>query len=298
MINGVIVIDKPKDFTSFDVVAVMRKLLHTKKIGHTGTLDPMATGVLPILVGNATKAQSLLPNTNKEYIASFKLGIKTDTQDITGEIITKCDFDVKTSDVKQALSSFYGDILQVPPMYSALKQDGKRLYDLARQGIEVERKPRKINISKIELLNFDETIGEGSFIVSCSKGTYIRTICEDLGKKLGTYAVMTDLRRTFACGFDLSNSLTIDKARDLEPKLENYILPVEKLFLNYKPICISEAQTIRFKNGGALSIDRLRLNSYTPKDEEIFRVFDPRQTFLGLGIISIEKEMLKVLKHF
>lgn len=297
MMNGIIVIDKPKGFTSFDVVSVMRKLCNTKKIGHTGTLDPMATGVLPVLIGTATKAQALLPNTDKEYLASFKLGIKTDTQDITGKILKTSEYNVLKEDLEKALEDFNGNILQIPPMYSALKHNGKRLYDLAREGIEVERKARPINIKKIELSNFDEGTKQGNIKISCSQGTYIRTICDDLGEKLGTYAVMTDLRRTVACGFNLSECISIEKARNLNDELKNYIVPTWTLFKEYKKITITSPQTTRFKNGGALDISRINVNDQFV-DDEYFRVYDPEDIFLGLGKVSCIKKELKVIKHF
>lgn len=297
--NGIIIIDKPKDFTSFDVVAVMRKICGTKKIGHTGTLDPMVTGVLPILVGNATKAQSLLKDTDKSYIAKFKLGIKTDTQDISGKILETSNFDVSKEKLKEALYSFKGESMQIPPMYSAVKHNGIRLYDLARKGITVKREARPINISKLELLSFDENKGEGSFKVSCSKGTYIRTLCHDLGKKLSTYAVMTELRRTKACSFTLDDAITLEQAKLLKEKgqLEPFVKPTAQLFDYLDKIAVSKAQTVRFKNGGALSLERLKLKK-AYNDNEYLRVFSSDNEFLGLGKISLEKKELLILKLF
>lgn len=295
--NGIIVIDKPKDFTSFDIVAIMRKICHTKKIGHAGTLDPMATGVLPILIGNATKAQSLLPNTNKEYLASFKLGIQTDTQDITGKVLATSSVNISEHDIVNALKKFQGDILQIPPMYSALKHNGQRLYDLARQGIEVERKPRHINISKIELCKFNSDSNEGSFIVSCSTGTYVRTLCEDLGKALKTFAVMTELKRTSACGFDLCDAIPLDQAKNLGDNLCDYLLSVENLFRDYISVSLSPAQSVRFKNGGALYLNRLKFKGNISDNEKI-RVYNNESNFLGLGIISFKSNEMKILKNF
>ena len=213
--NGIIVIDKPKDFTSFDVVAVMRRLTNQKKIGHAGTLDPMATGVLPILIGKATKVQSILPDETKEYVAEFKLGIKSDTQDITGNIIEETICNIKKEDLQKVLDNFIGNIKQIPPMYSAVKQNGKRLYDLARQGIEVERRERSIKIYKLELISFLEKTQEAKILVGCSKGTYIRTLCVDIGDKLDCGAVLTSLRRTLACSFSIKDSITLDEAKRL-----------------------------------------------------------------------------------
>ena len=169
--NGVLVIDKPRDFTSFDVVAVIRGVCGTKKVGHTGTLDPMATGVLPVLLGNATKAQSLMPDSDKAYEAEFMLGVRTDTLDITGNVTAKKDARMRFEDVDGVLDGFRGEIMQLPPMYSAVSVDGKRLYDLARQGIEVEREKRAVTIERLELLSFDENTQTGRLSVYCSKGT-------------------------------------------------------------------------------------------------------------------------------
>jgi tRNA pseudouridine55 synthase len=184
--NGVLVINKPKDFTSFDVVAVMRKATGVRKIGHLGTLDPNATGVLPLVLGSATKAQDLIVNHNKSYVADFKLGIATDTLDIWGNVVAKSEIKADKNLVKEKLKEFQGDILQTPPMYSAIQIDGKRLYDLARQGKTVERAKRPVTVYSIELLDFNEETQMGQISVSCSKGTYIRTIIDDLGKALCT----------------------------------------------------------------------------------------------------------------
>ena len=235
--NGVLVLDKPAGFTSFDAVAVMRGLAHEKKIGHTGTLDPMATGVLPLLLGNATRAAALLPDTDKEYEAGFCLGHATDTQDTTGKTVAESARRAAQADVEAALGGFRGEILQIPPMVSAVSVGGKRLYDLARKGIEVERKPRPVTVYRLELLEFDEEARSGVLRVSCSKGTYIRTICADLGEALGTYGAMSALRRTRACGFSLADCVTLGEARELAAagRLAERLLPVESLF-SAKPV--------------------------------------------------------------
>ena len=196
--NGILIIDKPQDFTSFDVIAIVRGCMHERKTGHTGTLDPMATGVLPILLGSATKAQELLPDTDKEYIAEFRLGMTTDTLDITGKTLSTSDAEVTREQLEEVLPKFRGDIMQKPPMYSAVYKDGVRLYELARKGIEVEREERPANVSLLELTHFDEAAQSGSLKISCSKGTYIRVICDDIGRLLGCGCVMTSLRRTRA----------------------------------------------------------------------------------------------------
>ena len=208
--NGVLVVDKPADYTSFDVVAVVRRLAGREKTGHTGTLDPMATGVLPILLGKATRAASLLEDTSKEYRAEFAFGYATDTQDSTGEVLARSDVRVTKDALLAALPHFRGNILQEPPMYSAVRKDGKRLYELARQGITVEREKRPVTIETLECIRFDEASQTGALEVRCSKGTYIRTLCADIAAALGTYGVMTALRRTSACGFSLEDAVPLD----------------------------------------------------------------------------------------
>ena len=184
--NGILCINKPQGFTSFDVAAKLRGMLKTKKIGHAGTLDPMATGVLPVFVGNATKACDIMPDSSKAYRASFRLGEQSDTQDSTGTILKTAEVNCTAADIEALLPKFRGEIMQIPPMYSAVSVNGKRLYELARQGIEVERESRNVTIYSLELLNFDEETQSGTLKVACSKGTYIRTLCEDIGNYLGT----------------------------------------------------------------------------------------------------------------
>lgn len=297
--NGIIVIDKPAGYTSFDVVAVMRKICATKKIGHAGTLDPMATGVLPILVGNATKAQELFPDTDKTYLAAFRFGLTTDTQDITGKILSETRPCVKKREVIAALSQFRGKIMQVPPMYSALKKNGKKLYELARQGVEVQRDAREITIFTLELQSFDEESFEGELLVTCSKGTYIRKLCADLGELLGCGAVLTQLRRTKACGFSIEQSISLQRAKELAQtgELSGHIAPVQAAFSLYPEINISPAQAKRFKNGGSLSLDRLA-DLKSPKDGEHLRIFAPDRTFLGLGVVSLSRGEVRFLKLF
>lgn len=298
--NGLILIDKPKDFTSFDVVAVMRKLSGQKKAGHTGTLDPNATGVLPILLGSATKAQDLIVNHDKTYVADFKLGITTDTLDIWGNVTA--DFDTKADfgSVKKALLHFEGEIEQIPPMFSAVQKDGKRLYDLARQGIEIERESRKVTVYGITLLDFDESTQSGSFEISCSKGTYVRTVIDDMGRLLKTGAIMTDLRRTQACGFSVDECISLDEAKRLAEtgRLESALHSVESLFDTYNMIKISQAQSKRFSNGGALDLDRTVLKNQNVRDKTIFRVSDNNGGFIGLGIADAENRLLKIYKLF
>ncbi len=296
-------IDKPADFTSFDVVAVVRGVFGTKKVGHAGTLDPMATGVLPILLGNATKAQSLMPDTKKEYEADFLLGRSTDTLDITGSVTEERTSRAMRGDVLAVLDDFRGDILQTPPMYSAVSVDGKRLYELARRGIEIEREKRQVSISRLELLDFDEERQCGRLAVACSKGTYIRSLIDDIGRLLGTLAVMTSLRRTSACGYSIEDSVPLERLRSLA---ENggpsealaFVRPTETIFEPYRKIYISPAQARRFCNGGSLDVSRTALAKIEHDDGEIFRIGERELGFIGLGRVNAESGELKFLKLF
>ena len=300
--NGVLILDKPAGFTSFDVVAVLRGLTHEKKIGHTGTLDPMATGVLPLLLGNATRAAALLPDTDKEYEAGFRLGIATDTQDSTGKTLAESGKTAPGTEVENALGKFRGEILQLPPMVSAVSVNGRHLYDLARQGIEVEREKRAITVYKMELTEFDEASQTGRIGVSCSKGTYIRTLCADLGEALGTYGVMTSLRRTRASGFQISDTVTLGQAKELAAagRLEERLLPVESLFGDLPEVTVTEKQAQRFANGGALDLAGTSLSGSAVGDLKV-RVHGADGKFLGLGEVRAdapEKPELRVLRLF
>lgn len=299
-LNGVIVVNKPMEYTSFDVIAVMRGLLGQRKIGHCGTLDPNATGVLPLLLGNATKAQDIVPNHDKEYIAGFKLGLTSDTLDIWGKIFTQTDCRVEKDRLIQTLKGFEGEIEQIPPMYSAVQVDGKRLYDLAREGKEVERQSRRVTVYTAELLSFDKEKQSGVIKVSCSKGTYIRTIIDDLGKKLGCGAVMTSLERTFACGYSIDEAVDFLKAKEEQnrEKLLEKIMPVESLFMVYGYVAVSEPQSKRFLNGGELDISRTFLGKKGCNDGEIYRIKTKDGIFLGLGKVDKEKNVIKFFKKF
>lgn len=296
--NGVLLIDKPEGFTSFDVIAVVRKLTGQRKTGHTGTLDPNATGVLPVLLGSATKAQDIIPNHDKSYTARFKLGLTTDTLDIWGSQTSQAESKATKVEIEQLLPRFSGEIKQIPPMYSAIKKDGQRLYDLARKGVEVERDARTVTVYKLSLTAFDEEAQEGTIEVTCSKGTYIRTIIDDLGRALGTGAVMTALRRTFACGFSIDECITLDKLKDLAQngEVSSIARPVESLFSGYAGLAVSDAQAKRFSNGGALDISRTALKSGGAAEGELFRVKNKNGVFLGLG--KVESGLLKIYKLF
>lgn len=297
--NGIIVIDKENDYTSFDVVAKMRRICGEKKIGHTGTLDPMATGVLPILIGNATKAQSLLPESDKEYEATLSFGITTDTLDITGKVLSQTESNVKSEDLEAVLPQFRGDIMQLPPMYSAVSKDGVRLYELARKGLVTEREARPITVYKLDLLNFDEQLQSAQILVKCSKGTYIRSICDDIGQALGCGAVMTSLRRVTACGYTLDDAITLEKAKELSENgmLEEYLRPTESVFACYPLVKVTEAQAVRFKNGGGLMLSRTDVDD-SSENGAYYRVYNSSDVFLGLGYVNKEKEELSVKKQF
>ncbi len=296
--NGVIIIDKPQGFTSFDIVAIVRGVSKEKKTGHTGTLDPMATGVLPVLLGNAAKAQSVLPDSDKEYSAKLKFGVTTDTLDITGKVISEQKSQVQKDELLTVLKGFTGKQKQLPPMFSAVRKNGVRLYELARQGIETEREEREIFIHMLELTGFNEESQTAEISVRCSKGTYIRSLIDDIGKKLGCGAVMTELRRTMACGYMLSDAVTVDELKKMSPDtLASLLKPTESIFSSYGAVTVSDAQATRFYNGGALDLARTALKN-TSDDKRIWRVKSRSGDFLGLGITDIQKGLLSVYKHF
>lgn len=296
--NGVLIIDKPQGFTSFDVIAVVRRLTGQRKTGHTGTLDPNATGVLPVLLGAATKAQDLIVNHDKEYLADFRLGLTTDTLDIWGKETARFDSRVTRAQIEALLPRFSGEIEQVPPMYSAVQQNGQRLYDLARKGVEVERQARRVTVYRLELTAFDETAQSGQLLVRCSKGTYVRTLIDDLGAALGSGAVMTALRRTFACGYTLGDCITLDELKALAESgsIAQRLRSTESLFDTYSALTVSEAQAKRFQNGAPLDLSRTALRSRQPENGTVLRVKNPSGDFLGLGITA--DGVLKIYKLF
>ncbi len=294
--DGIMVINKPENYTSFDVVAVMRKLLKTKKIGHAGTLDPMATGVLPILAGNATKIQNLLQGSSKEYRAKFRLGLITDTEDTSGKILKKNPVNVNVETLKKVTSAFVGEIKQVPPMYSAIKKDGVRLYSLARQGIDVSREKRVVTIDDIKLENYNEEMQEATMLVRCSKGTYIRTLCADIGAQLGCGAAMSGLERTRVGSFTLEKSITLDRAKELasENKLDKLLLSIDSVLSKYNAVKVTDAQTVRFLNGGGLALDRISIKD--AQDSQKLKVYGTDGKLLGLGIVNVTKKEMSVYK--
>lgn len=283
--TGIIYLDKPCDMTSFMAVKRASRILGVKKAGHTGTLDPMATGVLVIMLGHCTRFIELLPEHKKSYTARVKLGLTTDTLDITGEVLSENPVDVTHEQLLSVAEKFKGDILQTPPMYSALKKDGERLYDLARKGIEIEREQRKITIEKLEIYDFNGV--EFSMDVTCSAGTYIRSLCDDIGRELGCGAVMTELRRTEANGFSIENSVTLEELEKLvsENNAQSVITSVEKALMSYPEITVTKPQANRFHNGGSLGYERL----HGDYPIGIYRVYSPEKKLLGLGEILTEK---------
>ena len=250
--NGIINVYKEKDFTSFDVVAKLRGILKQKKIGHTGTLDPDAVGVLPVCLGSATKLCDMLTDKKKEYIAEFVLGKETDTQDISGQVIKETEVVCTQEEVKTAIQSFVGDYDQLPPMYSAIKVDGKRLYELARQGKEVERKKRSVTFYEIEIIKCE--LPYVTIRVLCSKGTYIRTLCHDIGQKLGCGAAMTELERTRSGQFTKENAYTlaeIERLRDAG-SLDEIVMPVDTVFMNLPAFVVSGELEKKILNGNLI----------------------------------------------
>ncbi|MCR5800260.1 MAG: tRNA pseudouridine(55) synthase TruB [Lachnospiraceae bacterium] len=283
MVNGIINVYKEAGYTSFDVVARLRGIAGQKKIGHTGTLDPDATGVLPVCLGNATKLCEYLTDKTKEYEAGFVLGIETDTQDISGKV-TKESYvnfaDITPDKIKTVVSDFKGRQQQIPPMYSAVKVDGKRLYELARNGIEVERKPRDIEVYDIEVLSVkDKDIG---IRVACSKGTYIRTLIYDIGRKLGCGATMTALKRTRSGAFSIDTSLKLNRLENIfkgedELTVRDIITPVDSVFSEYPALTVKDEELKRVMNGNYVNHKQIG---------ERLRIYDPEDRFLALYVYN------------
>lgn len=251
--NGILLVDKPQDWTSFDVAAKLKGLCQTRRIGHSGTLDPMATGLLVMFLGRATRAVPFAEDHDKRYIASLRTGLVTDTQDITGHVIDCCEKSVSAEELEEALASFRGEILQVPPMYSAIRVNGRRLYDIARRGGEVERKARPVTIRALELLGQTEN-GDFLLDVKCSKGTYVRTLCHDIGQKLGCGACLSSLRRTEVGTFKVEQAHTMDELIEAGKNgtIEELLLGVDTLFPGLAKITVSPEQEQRIRCGNAV----------------------------------------------
>lgn len=282
MYNGILLLNKEPGFTSHDAVAKLRGILRFRRIGHAGTLDPMAQGLLVMLLGKATRASEYASGAEKEYIADFILGVETDTQDTTGNVLAEAPVDVTESQLRQALASFEGGYDQVPPMYSAIQKDGVRLYDLARKGKEVERESRFIALPLLELLSFDPP--RGKLRVRCSKGTYIRTLCHDLGQRLGCGGAMSALTRVQAGDFSLEDALTLGEVEQLvkEGTLQQHILPVDRLFASLPAVTLTEEGAKRARNGAHAAQKHL-LSGEIPPVDSLCRVYTPEGEFLMTG---------------
>jgi tRNA pseudouridine55 synthase len=285
--NGIIIIDKPAGWTSHDVIAKLRGILREKRIGHSGTLDPMATGVLPVFIGRATRAVEFCESFDKEYIAGLRLGVVTDTQDATGTILHTCDVSVSRHDIEQAVLTFTGVQEQLPPMYSAVKIGGQKLYQLARRGIEAERAPRQINIDAIEILELSE---DACLLrIVCSKGTYVRTLCHDIGSFLGCGGIMSYLKRTRAGSFTLDNAVTLAEVEDAvrSGHIDTLIKPTDSLFSLYPSIRLDDRQKAKCLNGNDLPAEA---------PDGLYRVYDGNDGFLMLG--RAEGGMMHTVKSF
>ena len=308
--NGILNVYKEKGFTSHDVVAKLRGICHQKRIGHTGTLDPQAEGVLPVCFGTATRVCELLTNKSKEYEVVLRLGIVTDTQDLTGQVLQEQPVACSEEEVFRAVSSFVGVQLQVPPMYSALKVNGKKLYELARSGIEVERKPREISIERIEILSME--LPRVKLRVSCSKGTYIRTLCHDIGQKLGCGGCMESLLRTRAGSFGLEQALTLPRIQQLaaEGTLEAQLLSVDRLFLDYPAVQVKDRFYKLLENGNRLPGDawifeeknengsRVCAGAEQPMRLRVYFMKNRERIFFGIYEADDAKNDFKPLKIF
>ena len=307
MYNGVIIVNKEAGFTSHDVVAKLRGILKQKKIGHTGTLDPDAIGVLPVCLGHATKLCDMLTDKDKTYEAVMLLGRVTDTQDTSGKTIAESD--VKTlmesgkltnEKIIEAIQSFIGEYHQIPPMYSALKVNGKKLYELAREGIEVERKARQVFINSIEDISID--FQRVTMTVSCSKGTYIRTLCHDIGEKLGCGACMDKLKRTRVSTFTIENALKLNEINDIvamDCGIEKHIVTVEKIFESYRVANTKPEFDRLIYNGNSLNVNMVELqDNIAVEDKESVRMYDSNKKFMGIFIYSKKDKMFKVEKMF
>ena len=295
-INGIVVVDKAKDFTSHDCVNIVRKALGMKRVGHTGTLDPMATGILPICLGKATKIAELVSDGKKSYRAALKLGIKTDTYDITGEILSEKQPECTEDEIKDAILSFVGNQQQVPPMYSAKKVNGVKLYDLARKGVEIERKAADIEIYNIDILNVDIENYSAEIDVYCSKGTYIRSLIYDIGEKLGCGATMTELRRTGCGDFTLSHKDTVKLADIKEKGLSAFngkIIPTDVFLGCYDEYTLNKDREKKFING----IPVLAFQ-YNNRIGEFVRIYNEKREFLALARVELDAKERTVLKSF
>lgn len=288
--NGVINVKKGAGMTSHDVVYRLRKLLSIKKIGHTGTLDPDAEGVLPMCIGRATKVADMLTAQDKQYIAEVTLGSATDTLDASGEVTETAEVNVSEEDIREVVSLFVGEIEQIPPMYSAIKVDGKKLYELAREGVEIERKPRKIRVESIEILDIDLENKRFSMKVDCSKGTYIRSLCDDIGRKLGTFAHMSALSRTRSGRFNISEAFSLEEIEEMFSRGDlSFFVPIDAVFEEYPRLVLSKRRAALMCNGVKISVQGA-------EEGQVYRVYDESGNFLTIS--EGEGGTLKILKTF
>ena len=272
--NGIVIVDKPRDWTSQDVTARLRRVFNTRRIGHGGTLDPMATGVLPVFVGRATRGVEFFEHAEKIYEATLRLGVTTDTEDITGTVLEEREVCVSEQEFLDILPKFRGKIQQIPPMYSAIKVDGKKLYDLARQGKEVERKPREIEIFELTCLEFASNTAR--LRIHCSKGTYIRTLCKDIGASLGCGGCMETLRRVQAGEYTIAEAVPLAELLEAENP-EQFLRPVDSMFRNYPAITLTAKQETRCRNGNSFSV---------ALSDGTYRVYGQNGDFLALSRVS------------
>lgn len=285
--NGILLIDKPSDWTSMDVCAKLRGIFHERRIGHSGTLDPMATGLLVVFLGRATRAVEFAEADSKEYIAGLRLGVTTDTQDTSGNVLSTCKADVTEAQLLEALQRFTGPQSQIPPMYSAIKIGGKKLYEIARKGESVKRKARDITIHSIEFLGWQDS--DALIRVRCSKGTYIRTLCNDIGQALGCGGCMSYLRRTAAGAFSLEQALTLEQVQQAKDRgdAQSHLLPVDRLFEAYEAITLSARREAELRNGFRFP---------TKAAEATYRVYSENGEFLAL--CRAEEGKMIVIKSF
>lgn len=290
VMNGIIPVDKPAGKTSHDIVNQIRRLTGIRRVGHTGTLDPMATGVLPVCVGTAAKAADMLTSTDKRYTAELILGMTTDTQDCDGDVLTECAVTVSAEQIRSAVMSFVGEYDQLPPMYSAIKQNGKKLYELAREGITAERERRRVSIYSIQIKEIDLEKPSVVIDVFCSKGTYIRALCEDIGAKLGCGAYMNSLRRTLSGGFTIDECMNMAQLEAMAQSgtLEDALISTDAVF-DYEKLYLSEKQTARVKDG-------VRVSHSCAAEGRTYRVYAHDGEFLCIS--QCMDGRLKILKTF
>ena len=299
MVNGIINIYKEAGFTSHDVVAKLRGIVKQKKIGHTGTLDPDATGVLPVCLGNATKLCDMLTDKSKEYEACMLLGVTTDTQDMSGKVLENKQVSCTQEEARGAVLSFIGEYDQIPPMYSAIKVNGKKLYELARNGIEIERKPRRVEISHIEILEC--SLPEIHFRVSCSKGTYIRALCADIGDKLGCGAAMKSLIRTRVGTFVIEEAWKLSEVEKMvaEGKLLEHVIAPDRVFMEYPKVKVKSVFEKALANGNILGLNQVTFEKEnTLQEGELIRVYNSGDIFTGVYTYMAEEKGLKPYKMF